>query len=101
MVERYDRLETRHTIKIRPVTLKLVDCHEKTHLLRNSEKLKCSGLYVIENFSGKVCHVRKKLWESTAENRNRNETVQLLFDKVTVNRNFYAWDETNHDSHFI
>lgn len=60
-------------------------------------KLKDSGLYVTEDFSQKVRQARKNLWDSTVVNRERNERVKLLFDKVSVNGKLFVWDEAKND----
>ncbi|XP_077551551.1 uncharacterized protein LOC144165304 [Haemaphysalis longicornis] len=96
-VERCHRLGVKKQNKIRPVILKLVDFREKLLIFKNCPKLKNTDMYITEDFSQNVREVRKKLWESTSENRKRKEDVKLVFDKVSVNGTMYVWDKEKND----
>ncbi|KAH8030573.1 hypothetical protein HPB51_009634 [Rhipicephalus microplus] len=96
-IERCHRLGSKRPNKTRPVIVKLIDYREKLEILRNCVKPKDSGLYVTEDFSQKVRQARKNLWDSKVVNRERNERVKLLFDKVSVNGKLFVWDEAKND----
>lgn len=96
-VERCHRLGAKKQNKIRPVILKLVDFREKLLIFKNCPKLKNTEMYITEDFSQNVREVRKKLWDSTSENRKRKEDVKLVFDKVSVNGTMYVWDKEKND----
>lgn len=100
-IERIHRLGKKTDQKIRPVILKLLDCRDKTRVLKNCFKLKGTTFSISEDFSRPVQQIRKKLWESTKINRDKNDKVFLTFDKVRVNGQLYAWDEDKNDKVLI
>ncbi|KAG0436182.1 hypothetical protein HPB47_018093, partial [Ixodes persulcatus] len=66
----------------------------KTNMvLNNSAKLKGSNLYVTEDFSLKVREVRRKLWNSAANERDQNQKVKLRYDKMIIDGSTYIWDK--------
>ncbi|KAM7297306.1 uncharacterized protein ISCGN_022459 [Ixodes scapularis] len=100
-IERIHRLGKKTDQRIRPVILKLLDCRDKTRVLKNCFKLKGTTFSISEDFSRPVQQIRKKLWESTKINRDKNDKVFLTFDKVRVNGQLYAWDEDKNDKVLI
>lgn len=92
-IERIHRLGTKKNEKARPVILKLLDFRDKVKILKNCPKLKGSNISVSEDFSARIRNVRKKLWDSCKPNRDRQEKIKLIFDKIKVNDQLFIWDD--------
>ncbi|XP_049272181.1 protein unc-13 homolog C-like isoform X4 [Rhipicephalus sanguineus] len=90
--ERIHRIGRKQLRKPRPIILKLIDYREKVAVLKNCFKLKGTGFSISEDFSEATRHKRRKLWESTAENRRAGEKVKLIYDKIRVNGVLFVWD---------
>lgn len=50
-----------------------------------------------EDFSRKIREVRKRLWESAKENRQKHEKVSLAFDKLYINGQAFVWNNEKND----
>ncbi|XP_070390823.1 uncharacterized protein [Dermacentor albipictus] len=99
-IERIHRLGKKKqtdTSRPRPVILKLLDCRDKVSILKHCTKLKGSGFYISKDFSRSTREIRKKLWDRTKEYRRRQERVSLVYDKVRVNGQLFAWDSDHED----
>ncbi|XP_077564704.1 uncharacterized protein LOC144180192 [Haemaphysalis longicornis] len=81
----------------RPIILKLVDYRDKAMIFKECTKLKGSDFSISEDFSRSVRDIRKKLWAKTKENRDRNEKVSLIRDKVRINNRLFAWNDETGD----
>lgn len=92
-IERIHRLGKWSSNRIRPVILKFGDFMEKKEVLRNARKLKGTAIFINEDFSLLVRNVRKKLWDSAKDNRDKGERATLLYDKLKIGDVMYAWDE--------
>ncbi|XP_064472398.1 uncharacterized protein LOC135386414 [Ornithodoros turicata] len=71
---------------------RLYDFREKASILRNCNKLKGSTISVSEDFSKKVQHVRKLLWNSCLDDRKNGAKARLVYDKLYLNDKPYCWD---------
>ncbi|XP_042149567.1 uncharacterized protein LOC121837814, partial [Ixodes scapularis] len=89
--ERIHRLGKKMENKTRPVIFKLFDFRDKAKILKNCYKLKGTIYAISEDFSRPVQEIRKKLWNSAKENRDRREKVQLVFDKIKINGSLFVW----------
>lgn len=96
-IERIHRLGNAQPNKVRPVIFKLLDSRQKNGILKNGYKLKNSGLSIGEDFSRKIREVRKRLWESAKENRQKHEKVSLAFDKLYINGQAFVWNNEKND----
>lgn len=95
--ERIHRLGKKMENKTRPVIFKLFDFRDKAKILKNCYKLKGTIYAISEDFSRPVQEIRKKLWNSAKENRDRREKVQLVFDKIKINGSLFVWDDIKND----
>lgn len=91
-VERIHRLGRKQPDKHRPVILKLMDYREKMSVLKNCSKLKGTSISVSEDFAPATRQIRKHLWNSTAEIRKTGVKVQLVHDKVKIDKKVFEWD---------
>uniref|UniRef100_A0A147BIZ2 Myosin light chain kinase n=1 Tax=Ixodes ricinus TaxID=34613 RepID=A0A147BIZ2_IXORI len=95
-LERIHRLGRVARGKPRPIILRFGNYNERQNVLRNAKKLKGTRIFINEDFSKNVRMIRKKLWESAKENRERGEKVYLSYDKLKINGVTYAWElDTN------
>lgn len=77
----------------RPVIIKLQDYRDKELIFSACKKLKGTGLSVTHDFSKNVREIRKKLWQSSADERDAGAKVKLIFDKLSVDGTKFAWDD--------
>lgn len=91
-IERCHRLGKKNE-KARPVIIKLLDYRDKVEILKSCPKLKGTPFSVSEDFSKKVREIRKKLWQSSAEEREAGSKVKMIFDKLSIDKKIYRWDE--------
>ncbi|XP_049267962.1 uncharacterized protein LOC125756943 [Rhipicephalus sanguineus] len=96
-IERIHRLGRPSPNKNRPVILRLLDTRDKTLIFKQCHKLKNTAISISEDYSQKVCEVRRKLWASAKENRERGDKVSLAFDKLYINNVAYVWNEEIND----
>ncbi|XP_070388030.1 uncharacterized protein [Dermacentor albipictus] len=96
-IERIHRIGRGAPNKVRPVILKLLDSRDKSSILKRGYKLKGTGLSIAEDFSKRVRDTRRKLWNSAKTNRQRNEKVSLVFDKLYINNRAYVWSDEKED----
>lgn len=47
----------------------------------------------MHDFSKTVRNIRKKLWESSADERDSGAKVKLIFVKLSVDGTKFAWDD--------
>ncbi|XP_072144716.1 uncharacterized protein [Dermacentor andersoni] len=93
-IERCHRLG-RKSKNGRPVIIKFLDYREKGSVLKACYKLKGTEFSITEGFSFAVRNIRKKLWESSAEERSNGAKVKLFFNKLCVDGTMFAWDSAN------
>lgn len=96
-IHRLGRVHQQEEAKHRPIILKLLDYRDKTAILKQCKKLKGSEYSISEDYSKTVRDIRKKLWTRTKDNRDRKDKVYLTYDKVRINNQLYAWDESRND----
>lgn len=92
-VERIHRLGKRQGGKDRPIILRLSDFRDKTKILRNCFKLRGKEISINEDFSKRILEIRRRLWDSSSEERKRGIKVKLMFDKMKINDVVYGWNE--------
>lgn len=61
-------------------------------ILRNCNRLKGTNISVSEDFSRQVQSLRKCLWDSARDERNRGAKVRLVYDKIVVDGSLFYWD---------
>lgn len=92
-VERIHRLGAKRRGKDRPVILRVSDFRDKTTILRNCFKLRGKEISINEDFSKRVVEIRRRLWESSSQERKTGVKVKLIFDKMKINEVVYGWNE--------
>lgn len=92
LVERIHRLGVRRNGKTRPVILKLYDYNKKTAALSKCKKLKGSNIFINNDYSQATLEKRKLLWASAKVERERNDMVQLIHDKLKSNGDLFIWN---------
>ncbi|XP_077512299.1 uncharacterized protein LOC144123324 [Amblyomma americanum] len=95
--ERIHRLGRPQANKNRPVIFKLLDARNKSAILKQGFKLKDTKYAIGEDFSPRIREIRKKLWNSAKENRQKGDKVSLAFDKLFINRCAFVWDHETND----
>lgn len=94
-LERLHRMGRKQIDKPRPVIMRFLDHRDKLNVLKNCSKLKGKrNITILEDFSASTRHVRKQLWQSSADERASGSKVQLFYDKIKINGNMYTWDDT-------
>ncbi|XP_077564723.1 uncharacterized protein LOC144180217 [Haemaphysalis longicornis] len=96
-IERIHRFGKPNPNKTRPIILKLLDDRDKTKILKNCHKLKGSEISISEDFSKRVRLIRKKLWDSAKPNKESGQKVHLVYDKISIDRTLYRWDDSIDD----
>lgn len=96
-IERIHRLGRRLTGKTRPIIFRLADYRDKSRILSKCSRLKGTNYSVSEDFSKRVAEIRKKLWNSAADEKKKGSKVKLVFDKLKVNNVLYAWNEETNE----
>lgn len=91
-IERVHRLGKARTGYTRPIILKLSNFGEKSVVLKNSSKLKGSNVFITEDFSSRIRHIRKKIWEASLPFRNEGSVVKLSYDDAFIDKVRYNWD---------
>lgn len=100
-IERIHRLGKPSANKTRPIIFKLLDDRDKTKILKNCHKLKDTDISISEDFSQRVRNIRKKLWDSAKPNKESGQKVHLVYDKISIDRILYRWDDTVNDKVMI
>lgn len=93
-IERAHRVGRRQGVTARPIVVRFLDFRCKQNVLNNANKLKHSPslkVSISEDFSPRVCHHRSKLWEFSAQFRNQNIKVKLVYDKLYVEGKQYVY----------
>lgn len=96
-IERAHRLGKSNSDKTRPIIYKMLDYRDKESVLRNCRRLKGSNISIGEDFSVRVRHIRKQLWNSAKANKESGDKVFLVYDKLKINKVLYRWDEAKND----
>ncbi|XP_049527737.1 uncharacterized protein LOC119462805 [Dermacentor silvarum] len=92
-IERIHRLGKKTPGRNRPIIFRLADFREKVKILSNCTKLKDTEISISEDYSRRVVEIRKRLWDSCAEERKEGRRAKLVFDKLKMNNVLYGWDE--------
>lgn len=100
-IERIHRLGKPSANKTRPIIFKLLDDRDKTKILKNCHKLKDTDISISEDFFQRVRNIRKKLWDSAKPNKESGQKVHLVYDKISIDRILYRWDDTVNDKVMI
>lgn len=87
-IERMHRLVKKAGIS-RPVIMTLVDYRVKMQVLCNCKKLDGTEVSVGEEYSKPIQELRRKLWESSREERRDGARVRVVYDKLNA-------DDTSH-----
>lgn len=82
--ERMHRLGKNNSNRTRPVIVNCFNYNDKIAVQRNCRILKGSPLSVSEDFSEQIRVIRKKLWDSSADDRARGDKVTLVYDKIRI-----------------
>lgn len=77
----------------RPVIAYFQDYQEKQEVLKNSNKLKGSNIYVQNDYSQCTLRKRRLLWESAKAERDSRKRVTLIHDKIKIDGKLFGWDE--------
>ncbi|XP_029822697.2 uncharacterized protein LOC115308770 [Ixodes scapularis] len=93
-VDRLHRLGRHVPEKTRPVILHFQDHSEKMSVLKNCHLLKGSKVSVRHDLSQETIRTRKLLWTSAQPDKQNDAKVFLVHDKLHVNGDIYAWDDS-------
>ncbi|XP_077560609.1 uncharacterized protein LOC144175401 [Haemaphysalis longicornis] len=96
-IERIHRLGRPSSGKVRPVIFKLLDSRDKVSILKKGIKLKGTNYSIGEDFSKRLRELRRKLWQSSKENRDNGDKTSLIFDKLYINKKAYVWNDEKND----
>ena len=72
-IERAHRMGKKNTNRPRTIIFKLLNWKEKEHIIRNSYKLKDTGVYINEDFSAATMEIRKGLLEKMKQQRQEGK----------------------------
>lgn len=93
-VERMHRIGLKKAGRQRPIIVRFYDFAEKMTVLHNCSKLKGSEISISEDFSARIRDVHRKLWKASADNRSNGKKVALLYDRIKIDDNLCAWNNT-------
>lgn len=68
--------------KTRTIIFKLLNYKDKEHILRNSNKLKDTGIYINEDFSDETNEIRRELRIKMKENREAGKFSKIVYDRL-------------------
>lgn len=94
-IERVHRLGKPRTGYTRPIILKLSNFGEKFVVLKNASKLKGSNVFITEDFSSRIRHIRKRIWEASLPFRNDGSVVKVKYDHAFIDKVRYNWDDAS------
>lgn len=77
----------------RPVIVYFQDYNEKQQTISNARKLKGTDISVQNDYSKETLRKRKLLWNSAKEEKRQGKKVNLVHDKLMVDRDRYVWDD--------
>ena len=66
----------------RTIVIKILDYKDKTNILRNTHKLKGTGIFINEDFSRETIEKRKKLWVDVLQLREQGKYAVLQYDRI-------------------
>lgn len=92
-IERAHRVGRKQPGKIRPIVVKFAFFKDRESILRKKKLLQGSKIHVTEDFSQEIRDIRRRLWELTASDRERNVKTFLVFDKIKINGTLYKLNE--------
>ena len=84
MIERAHRIGKKEDGKKRAIIFKLQSWKQKETILKNSKKLKNTGLYVNEDFSDETMLIRKELFRQMKKARDDGKFAKVIYDKLYV-----------------
>jgi hypothetical protein len=64
--------------------IKLLNYKDKINILKNSKKLKGTGIFINEDYSLDTLTIRKKLFEEMRAHRNNGKYSVVIYDKLVV-----------------
>ena len=80
----------------RAVILYFQDFNKKEAVLRNSRKLKGTGINIQNDYCADTLRKRKLLWESAREDKVKGKKVSLVHDKIRIANEMYTWDDASY-----
>lgn len=78
----------------RPVIIFFQDFNEKEQVLMNANKLKGTKVSIQNDYSKETLRKRKLLWDSAKNEKLQGKKVALVHDKLRVDKEKFAWDDT-------
>lgn len=94
-VERIHRIGLKKVGKVRPIIARLYDYNEKVAIFKNAMKLKNSKISISDDYSNETRRRRKRLWDSTKDERSNGRRVKLVRDRLKLNDEWYTWDDAS------
>ena len=84
VTERSHRVEKRDKSKqrFRTSVAKLLDYKEREHILKNTEHLKDTNIYIYEDFSKETMAIRKSLWDEVKKVQQQGKYAVIKYDKI-------------------
>ena len=86
-IERAHRIGKKENGKKRAIIFKLESWKQKEMILKKTNKLKNTGLYINEDFSDETMLIRKELFKEMKIKRDEGKFAKVVYDKLVV-RNF-------------
>lgn len=84
MIERAHRIGKKEDGKKRSIIFKLQSWKQKEAIIKNSNKLKNTGIYVNEDFSDETMLIRKELFKQMKKARDDGKFAKVVYDKLFV-----------------
>ena len=84
VTERSHRVEKRDKSKqrFRTSVAKLLDYKEREHILKNTEHLKDTNIYIYEDFSKETMAISKSLWDKVKKVQQQGKYAVIKYDKI-------------------
>lgn len=84
IIERAHRIGKKEHGKNRSIIFKLQSWKQKEVIIKNSNKLRNTGIYVNEDFSDETMLIRKELFKQMKKERDDGKFAKVIYDKLYV-----------------
>nr|XP_047135726.1 autophagy-related protein 11-like [Hydra vulgaris] len=84
VIERAHRTGKTGQSKPRSIVIKLLNYKDKVNILKNSKKLKGTGIFINEDYSLDTLNMRKTLFEEMRTHRTNGKYSVVIYDKLVV-----------------
>lgn len=91
-IARAHRLGRFSNERTRPIIVKFFNEKEIDTILSNGHKLKDTEFGISRDYSEAVREKRRKLWQFSKTIKKEKDRVNLVFNKLKINKDVYIWD---------